>query len=66
MTVVYTADVFCDRCGVWEHGTTGRRQQALATVAIETAKKLGWSRQNNSMFLDLCPKCLDKTHKGEV
>lgn len=63
MTVSYSADVFCDRCGNWTHGVTSNHKARLATYALEEAKKQGWSRDVKSTYLDLCPKCLDKYHK---
>ena len=58
MTVIYTADVFCDKCGDWTHGVTLDRNSGLARKAIVASKREGWSRHARSQYLDLCPKCL--------
>ena len=58
MTVIYTADVFCDKCGDWTHGVTQDRNSGLARKAVTVSKSEGWSRDARSQYLDLCPKCL--------
>jgi hypothetical protein len=63
MTVVYTADVFCDKCGAWVHGVCSDKASGIARKALEIAKNCGWSRDVKSTFLDLCPNCLDKFKK---
>lgn len=63
MTVIYTADVFCDRCGNWFHGDTGFTASGLATKVVRRAKAAGWSRVNNSQWLDLCPVCVIESRK---
>lgn len=65
MSTVYTANIFCDRCGNWLQGVTGPKPQGLARKAVEKSKRNGWSRQNNSQYLDLCPVCLDEERKGK-
>lgn len=60
MTVRYTADVFCDRCGNWTHGVTGDKPTGLAGPALRAAKRAGWSRNVKSPLLDLCPDCLEE------
>lgn len=60
MTVRYTADVFCDRCGNWVAGATGDKSSGLATKAVKAARWAGWSRVKNSMYLDLCPSCVNE------
>lgn len=66
MTTVYTAVVFCDRCGTWDENTqvSGPKLSSLATRAVKLAKKAGWSRDTKSMDLDLCPSCLSEARKG--
>jgi len=56
MTVRYTADVFCDRCGDLVHGVTSVKPVGIASAAIKAAKAAGWSRDVKSTFMDLCPK----------
>lgn len=63
MTVRFSADVFCDRCGDWVRGATSNEKNALATRALKVAKAAGWSRDNKSIYLDVCPKCLDEVRK---
>lgn len=59
MTVVYTADVFCDRCANWISGGVAKpKPSGLAKQAIAHAKLHGWSRDVRSIYLDLCPACL--------
>lgn len=60
MTVIYTADVFCDKCGDWTHGVTLDRNSGLARKAVTVSKSEGWSRDARSQYLDLCPKCLEE------
>lgn len=63
MTIIYTADVFCDRCGNWIHGCVSERNTGLARPALKAAKNEGWSRDVKSTYLDLCPKCLIEARK---
>jgi hypothetical protein len=63
MTIRYSVDVFCDRCGDWTHGATSNDKQRLASYALEKVKKQGWSRATKSMYLDLCPPCLKENLK---
>lgn len=63
MTIVYTADVFCDRCGCWVHGATGSKTSGLGRPALAVAKKAGWSRDVKSTYTDLCPECLKENRK---
>lgn len=58
MTVRYTADVFCDRCGDWVHGVTSDKSGGIASAALKIAKEGGWSRDVRSTYTDICPKCL--------
>ena len=53
MTIVYTADVFCDECSVWVHGTTGPTPPTKTAVR-KIAAKQKWLRSHGR---DLCPKC---------
>ena len=66
MTVRYTADVFCDNCGDWVHGTVSHKPTGLARPALEVAKNAGWSRHNASDYLDLCPTCLQDYQEGRL
>jgi hypothetical protein len=63
MSVTYTCDVFCDRCGDWTHGVCSDKPTGLASKALKIAKKEGWSRDVKSTFLDLCPNCLNEFRK---
>lgn len=63
MSLTYTCDVFCDRCGNWVHGVTTNKATGLARPALAEAKKQGWSRDVKSTLTDLCPKCLAKSRK---
>lgn len=58
MTVSYTCDVHCDRCGEWVRGVTAQGPRGLARAALRVAKAKGWSRNVRSTYTDLCPKCL--------
>ena len=64
MSIVYTADVFCDKCGVWIHGATGNKAPGLATKALKVSKQAGWSRDVRSVYTDLCPNCLNEERKA--
>lgn len=63
MSLTYSCDVFCDRCGVWVHGAMGHKATGLATRALAVAKKAGWSRYTRSVYADLCPACLTENRK---
>jgi len=64
MTVSYTADVHCDRCGNWVHGAVSNVNKHLARDAVASAKRKGWSRDTKSSRLDLCPDCLQRERKS--
>jgi hypothetical protein len=67
MTIVYSADVFCDACGIWVHGgVQSDKPTGMARPAIAVAKAQGWSRNTQSEFVDLCPKCLIEFRKGAI
>jgi hypothetical protein len=59
MSIVYTADVFCDVCGGWEHGVTGRRVRARDAREHVQKKLMGpkWKRVKGQ---DLCPRCVSQ------
>lgn len=63
MTVRYTADVFCDKCGRWVHGLVSDKSTGLARPALQVAKRDGWSRDVKSLYTDLCPSCLDEQRR---
>lgn len=67
MTVKYTADVFCDRCGNWEPSATatGNTSSGLARQALSKSSKHGWSRNVRSIYLDICPTCLGESEKPD-
>lgn len=59
MTVRYSVEVFCDRCGNWMSGiNSADKPNGLASKALKAAKQKGWSRDVKSTYLDLCPDCL--------
>jgi hypothetical protein len=66
MSIVYTADVFCDKCGIWSEGVTvtGAKAPGLASKALKKAKAEGWSRDARSLYTDLCPNCLKEERKA--
>ena len=65
MSIVYQADVFCDKCGNWIRGdAVGHKASGLATQALKTAKSAGWSRDVRSLYTDLCPNCLKEERKA--
>lgn len=66
MTIRYTCDIFCDRCGNWAHGETKEGPVAgMATRTLKKAKCIGWSRDTKSPLLDLCPDCLKDERKSK-
>jgi len=56
-----TTDVFCDKCGDWEQGTT--RFSSDSKAARKKAKARGWV-----YFLgnDYCPKCKKEIKGNET
>ncbi len=67
MSVVFSADVFCDNCSDWVHGVTSRTRGALVQKARDTARKAGWSYSpGKTNYRDLCPPCLEKFKRGEL
>ncbi len=58
MSLSYVVSVHCDRCSVWVGQACGPKPGGLGRDALKEAKALGWSRDNKSTMLDLCPKCL--------
>jgi hypothetical protein len=58
MSICYTLDIFCDGCGSWVHGTTGRYFPPLISEAREKASYAlkGWRKMGKE---DLCPECQD-------
>lgn len=57
MSFIVTTDVQCDRCGNWEHGTTGPRPNKPEARLV--AKRHGWATMlmENGERGDLCPRC---------
>lgn len=67
MTVIFRADVFCDGCGNWiPTEVSGPKQSGLIGRAVAEAKKQGWSRDTKCTYLDVCPECLKRFHRGEL
>ena len=62
MSISYTVDVHCDRCGDWVRGITSPKPNT-AKLALAVAKKAGWSRDVKSPLTDLCPHCLAEARK---
>lgn len=65
MSILYTVDVFCDRCSNWMRGVSGHKAPSLTKTALKRAKANGWSRNVNSTFTDLCPDCLQKSRRDQ-
>lgn len=65
MTISYTVDIHCDRCGEWMHGVTTPKPNT-ARLVLAKAKKVGWSRDTKTRFTDLCPTCLNAHLKGKA
>ena len=65
MSLIYSCDVVCDRCGNWTHGLTGLKPIGLGMPSLAIAKGQGWSRASKSLYTDLCPDCLTETRKEE-
>ena len=57
MGITITTDIFCDKCGNWEHIYVGNKaERRLAGIR---AKKNGWKRMKiNDDFNWLCPDCV--------
>lgn len=53
MSLVITTDVFCDRCGNWEHGAHGRNKKPK--TARKLVAKLGWIYKDD---FDYCTECV--------
>lgn len=67
MSIVYSADVFCDGCTDWVHGgVQSDKPTGMARPALAVAKQHGWSRDTQGEFVDLCPKCLIKFRNGTL
>ena len=64
MTTLYVS-IHCDNCGEWVNAAPSKKPQGVGLLTAKL-KKEGWSRVNNSMYQDLCPICLKKSHKGEL
>jgi hypothetical protein len=65
MTTLYTVSIHCDNCGEWVEAAPSKQPKGVSLLAKQL-KKEGWSRVTNSMYQDLCPTCLKKSHKGEL
>jgi hypothetical protein len=67
MSITYSADVFCDKCGNWEHGLTGPWGSVNSKTARIEVQKQGWRRVYiNSRGYDLCPHCVKAFESGIV
>ncbi len=56
-----TVTVICDRCQRPSNRfNTGEK---AVTRLLARLKADGWSRQTNSMYVDLCPSCLAASRK---
>lgn len=58
MTVIYTADVFCDgeSCGVWSHGATSHLPPLKSVARLGAVLGDGFIHHSNGK--DYCPRCL--------
>ncbi len=56
MSIVYSADLFCDSCLLWEHGITQRDYPPTKTSARQAnyEREPGWTYAQG---LDFCPVC---------
>lgn len=61
MTIVYTADIVCDSCYAIFNGETDNKPTGIARPTLAIAKSAGWSRNVQSIYIDLCPACASKT-----
>jgi hypothetical protein len=63
MSVRASLDVFCDKCGQWEHGG-GERTKRKARQFVHKHYP-GWvaRRDEDGRLIDLCPRC-DKERKS--
>lgn len=64
MSVVYTADVFCDghECPNWIAGVTSTTPPRKFAARSMFASREGWTRKGNK---DFCPKCSTPAPTGE-
>lgn len=60
MSIVYTADVFCDigLCLLWVPGTTSNRPPAKADARAAAARNDKWVHHKGK---DYCPDCWGKS-----
>lgn len=61
MSIVYTADVFCDgiveegkQCPIWTHGVSGSTVPGKTLARTEHAPREGWAFHKGK---DYCPTC---------
>ena len=61
MSIVYTADVFCNACGNWEHGVTQSTLLGIVMRSRKAATQQGWKVKalNQRHSIDLCPTCAE-------
>lgn len=57
MSIVYTADVFCDECNQWTHGVTSSRPPTKESARLTAARSANWKHVNGK---DYCPVCWKK------
>jgi ribosomal protein L34E len=62
VSISYTVDVHCDRCGDWIHGITSYKPNT-ARLVLSAVERAEWSRDLKSTYADLCPKCLQEARK---
>lgn len=60
MSIVYTADIFCDGdgCGQWTHGVTASCAPTKAEARKHAVDTRGWWLDHKGK--DYCPRCAKK------
>jgi len=63
MSIVYTADVFCDGdgCSLWTHGVSGSTPPTKAQARAEHSVREGWTHVGGK---DYCPDCVKKKNQS--
>jgi hypothetical protein len=59
MSIVYTADVFCDgdACSIWTHGATSTKLPTKKEARAAVDPRAGWKHVGGK---DYCPTCVKK------
>lgn len=67
MSFTIVTDVFCDLCGNWINGATGRKPERGA--ANKEARRLGWKVQREcgvGPFQHICPNCQKEKNRAKT